>query len=536
MSVRNAIALFLAVFILGLLVGCGSSSPAPVAPPSGGFGVSNLSGTYVFSSTGSDSSGGFLTMTGSLTANGSGGITGGTVDLLGADIGLTNPIAQPITGGGYSVSADGRGQIHFNTTTINTTNGSTEAITFTLDFVLISSSHGLVTEFDGNGTGSGTIDLQSAVTQSQIASAYAYGVSGAGNGGFPLALVGAMTLDSTGSVTTGIEDINNDGIAATGAGGIALSPSSYVTLGATPGTALIASSSGTFSFDVYPVDNTHLKFVENDGINLLSGDMYTQGTSIASGQLVYTMAGSETNTGGTAPIDVGGWLTNTGGTITTGEEDYNDAGSVGLGLTVSGGAFATLAGGRSTLTLNSFVNGAANDLPGTSTFAAYPFAYSGGTGIQLLEIDNAGVTSGAAYPQTSTSLATPPQGYGFNLSGFNPNGEEDDIAEFVTTTTSFSGIVDLNNETALASGRSLDGSFTAPDGNGVGSGTTTNYIAGFNFYVVNPTTYLVLETDDGQVAIGTFEQQGSPSAGAAQGPVSLFRPVARAHTALKGRQ
>jgi hypothetical protein len=279
-----------------------------------------------------------------------------------------------------------------------------------------------------------------------------------------------------------------------------------------------------------------LKFIENDGINILSGDMYTQGTSIASGQLVYTMAGSETNTGTTLPIDVGGWLTNTGGAIAAGEEDLNDGGDVVTGLTVGSGAFATLAGGRSTLTLSSFVNGAANELPGTYTFAAYPFAYSGGTGIQLLEIDNAGVTSGAAYPQTSTSLATPPQGYGFNLSGFNSNGEEDDIAEFVTTTTGFSGIFDSNSQTALASGKALDGSFAAPDGNGVGSGTTTNYIGSFNFYVVNPTTYLVLETDSGQVAIGTFEQQGSPSAGAVQGPVSLFRPVARAHTALKRRQ
>lgn len=535
MSARNAFALFLAVSTLGLLVGCGSSSPTPVAPPSGGFGLSNLSGTYVFSSTGSDSTGTFLTMTGSLAANGSGGITGGTVDVLDLQVPPTSPIAQPITGGTYSVSADGRGQIHFNTT-LNNSNGTPQAITFTLDFVLTSSSHGLVTEYDANGTGSGTIDLQSTVTQSQIASSYAYGVSGAGSSGSPLALVGAMTLGSTGSVTTGIEDINNDSIAATGPGGIALSTSSYVTLGATPGTALIASSSGTFSFDVYPIDNTHLKFIENDRLNLVSGDMYTQGASIASGQLVYTMAGSETNTGTTLPIDVGGWLTNAGGTITTGEEDFNDGGTVGLGLPVSTSAFATLTAGRSTLTLNGFVNGAPNELPGTYTFAAYPFAYSGGTGIQLLEIDNAGVTSGAAYPQTSTSLATPPQGYGFNLSGFNSNGEEDDIAEFVTTTTGFSGIVDLNTQTALTPGGALDGSFTAPDGNGVGSGTTTNYIGSFNFYVANPTTYLVLETDNGEVGIGTFEQQGSPSAGGVQGPVSLFRPVVRAHTALKRHQ
>ena len=480
-------------------------------------------------------------MTGSLTANGSGGITGGTVDIL--DLEVADQSYRPADHRWELQRLNGRpGQIHFNTT-LNNTNGTPQAITFTLDFVLISSSHGLVTEYDANGTGSGTLDLQSAVTQSQIASSYAFGVSGAGNSGLPVALVGAMTLDSTGSVTTGIEDINNDGGAAAGPSGTALSTSSNVILGATPGTALIASSLGTFSFDVYPIDNTHLKFIENDGISILSGDMYTQATSIASGQLVYTMAGSETNNpSGTTPIDVGGWLTNAGGTITAGEEDYNDGGSVGTDTSLSG-AFATLAGGRSTLTLNSFVNGAASDLPEPYTFAAYPFAYSGGTGIQLLEIDNAGVTSGAAYPQISTSLATPPQGYGFNLSGFNSIGEEDDIAEFVTTSTatntpsiSFSGIVDLNNQTGLASGRALDGSYSGTDGFGVGSGATTNYIASFNFYVVNPTTYLVLETDDAEVAIGTFEQQGSPSAGAAQGPVSLFRPVARAHTALKRRQ
>jgi hypothetical protein len=530
MSVRNGVTLFIALSTLALLVGCGgSNSPKPVPPPSGAFSNSNLSGTYVFSSSGVDANGDFLAMTGTVAANGSGSISGGTVDIIGQEINLLSPVAQPITGGSYNITADGRGQISFNTTTANSS-GSATGVTFTLDLVLTTNSHGLVTEYDSNGTGSGTIDLQSTVSQGQIAGAYTFGLSGTGAGtsGLPLSMVGAMTLDATGSVTTGLQDINNDG----GYTGVAsVSTSSFVNLTSTPGTAQIISGSGTFGFDVYPIDSTHLKFIESDGAFLLSGDIYTQASSIASGQLVYTMAGEDS---GGSPIDVGGWLTNTGGTISAGLEDFNDALTVGQGLGISGGGFSTLSGGRSTLSLNGFVNGAASDLAGNYNFAAYPFTYSGGTGIQLLEIDNLGITSGAAYPQSSTALAAPPQGYGLNLTGANPNGEEDDIAEFTTTTNGFSGIVDLNDDTVLSSGKALSATYVAPDGNGRGS-ATTNYWE-FNFYVVNPTTYILLETDTSQVGQGIFEQQGSSSGATVQSVASILRPAVRLHSPLKRRQ
>jgi hypothetical protein len=165
---RNGFVLLLTFFGLTFLVACGgsSSSSTPGEHSSSDFGISNLNGTYVFSSTGLDSSNAplFLTMVGSLTANGSGGITGGTVDLIGVNVGVSSPAAQPITGGSYSVGTDGRGQINFDTTT------RAGAVTITLDFVLTSSSHGLVTEYDSNGTGSGTIDLQSAITQRLLGS------------------------------------------------------------------------------------------------------------------------------------------------------------------------------------------------------------------------------------------------------------------------------------------------------------------------------------------------------------------------------
>jgi hypothetical protein len=538
MSVRNAFALLLVLCSLALLVGCGSSSPTPVAPPSGGFSVSDLKGTYVFSTSGGDPNGEFLAMAGTLAANGSGGITGGTADLIGLEISAPTPVAQPVTGGSYIVSADGRGQLHFNTTTLNSLGAST-GITITLDFVLTSSSHGLVTEYDQNGVGSGTIDLQSTVSQSQLAGSYTFGLSGTGSTA-SYAAVGSLIMNSDGSgnVTGGVEDINNGG-AYTGTGTITAGSFVNVGTGTAPGTAVIASTN-TYTYDVYAIDSTHLKFIETDGLLFLSGDAYTQGTSIASGQLVYTMSGVDF--AAEAPFAAGGWLTNNSGTIATGLEDYNDGGNLSpiAGLTISGG-FTALSGGRSQLSLTGFVNAASNDVPGNSTFAAYPFTYSGGTGIQLLEIDSAGVTSGAAYPQSSTTLAAT-QGYGLNLSGFNGNGEEDDIAEFVTTSSGFSGIVDLNNDmqsegqTAQSPGQALDGSYSAPDGNGRGSGTTTNYISNFNFYVVSPTTYILLETDSGQVAVGTFEQQASPSGGTAQPAVSMLRPAVRPHSALRLRK
>ncbi len=124
-------------------VGCGSSS-APPPPNQVGFSNSSLSGTYVFSSQGADLNGYPVAMAGTLVANGSGGtggITGGMIDIIDPDPNFSppSPAAQSITGGAYSVGSDGRGEA-----SLTSSYG-----TFGLDFVLTSTSHGLVAEFDG---------------------------------------------------------------------------------------------------------------------------------------------------------------------------------------------------------------------------------------------------------------------------------------------------------------------------------------------------------------------------------------------------
>ena len=109
-------------------------------------------------------------MVGTFTADGNGGISGGALDLN--DPLVSAPVVNlPITGGSYSVTADGRGQATLSAVT-------PFGNSLTVDFVLNTNSHGLITEFDNAGTGSGTLDLQSSVAQNQIAGSFAFNFTG----------------------------------------------------------------------------------------------------------------------------------------------------------------------------------------------------------------------------------------------------------------------------------------------------------------------------------------------------------------------
>src|SRR5215472_17185701 len=274
---------------LAILSSCGSGSSGttnPVAPPTGSFSNSNLNGTYVFSVSGIDVTGLPYAVAGTLAANGSGGITAGTIDVNGADItnssGTPTPVADsPITGNSsYKVNVDGRGQIALATSPLGT---------ITLDFVLQDSSHGLLTEFDTNATGSGTLDLQSTATPS---GPYAFNLSGSdfsnGTAANPFATIGNFTVGSGGAIT-GLEDFNDNGIAYPNdslTGTVVAGPS------ATPATVL-ATSTFTLTFDVFVIDSTHLKFIEMDAGSNLVGDAYAAtSATMPTGTLAFTLAGS----------------------------------------------------------------------------------------------------------------------------------------------------------------------------------------------------------------------------------------------------
>jgi hypothetical protein len=554
MSARRALVLLLAIPALSFLVACGGGGGSRVVvtpPPSGGFSNSNLNGTYVFSVSGTDSTGASYAMVGTFAANGSGGngkggITGGTLDITDANTGefTGGPIASATINSNsfYSVSVDGRGQATIGTNIQGFGN-------ITLDFVLSSSSHGLVSEFDTFGTGSGTLDLQTAsVTPT---GPYAFSLAGAFYGGTTaFATVGNFTVGSGGAIA-GLEDFNDGGAAAytseTLTGTVVAGPTS------TPSTTLTTPQFATLTFDVFPIDANHLKFIEMDTTATLSGDAFSQtSTTIPAGTYAFTLQGTYPALSGT-PFAAGGLMTTDGtSSITSAStEDFNEGGTLSPATSPSFTAtYGSATGQTGRYTFTNF----SGFTPSNAGFALAAYPSSGG--IFLLEIDNAGITIGAAYAQSPSASFSTSAGYGLNLSGVNLGqqsgqpSEVDDIAEFTPGSGStINGLIDENSlvtgpifASPFINNSSASSTYTAPvNGRGSIAANVSGTVNGgfiLNFYSVDGTTYPFMEYDNGQVATGVFVAQSTPATSAARETHSMFmpQPLFRPHSAKLKRK
>jgi hypothetical protein len=547
MSVRNVFVLLLALSALTFLVACGSNGNGiinPTPPPTGGFSTSNLNGSYVFSISGLDQGGFPYVAVGSFTANGSGGISGGAVDIN--DTGFTSgAIANaPLSGSSnYTVGLDGRGTINlvFQNSSNNPFTGSNS---ITLKFVLQDSFHGLVTEYDNNATGSGTLDQQT--TGVTPTGTYAFLLSGnsfSSNG--PLALAGNFAVGSGGALT-GLEDFNEGG--ASVYAGVTLSGTLVAGPSSTPATTISNPlNNGLQTYDVYVIDANHMKIIETDTFATLSGDAYAQTSATlptTAGTLAFTLFGD--NASGIEAL--GGFMATDGnGNITSSSsEDFN----TGTGASSAAGSFTGTytAAGTGRYTFGSFTN-----FVGGTSYAAYP---SSG-GVLLLEIDSpgltAGITAGAAYPQTAGAAFASSQGYGLNLTGDNllgsPAVEVDDIAEFTANTNAtITGILDEN--WAAGGGPSGDlafvsssSSYGAIDSNGrfglsseIGNSNVSTLEGGFNLilYAVDGTMFPFIEIDGSQPAVGMIIEQNAAATTpfSVTGHSSMYvpRPMVVPHT------
>ena len=431
--------------------------------------------------------------------------------------------AQAITVASYSIGSDGRGRIKLNSAIGN----------FVLAVVLTSSSHGLVSEFDGFGTGSGTIDLQTATITnlSQISGPYAFILGGADINGNPMASTGAFVNTSADGVQTGIQDFNDNGFAFLGENMFAAA-----SLGA-GGTAplSISLSNTTFPgmvFDFYPISATQWKLIETDYTEFLSGDAFTQtGATIPNSAMVFTMAGGSVIN---SPVAIGGLMVSDGsGGFSAGLADINNVGTISpaqipfSGTPVGGAGF----GGRVQVNID-------GDLPGANTvWVVYPSA----AGLLMLEGDGNAVTVGVGYAQTATTFTSGTSvGYGMNLTGANgiPSAV-DNIAQFnaaaAGTTPNVTGKLDENDQGTLTGNLTLTGTYT-PDAGPTGRGSlivptinTANGSLGLEYYVINSGSALVIEGDQQQVTSGTFQLQATPGADAAKAAIPVQPLFAKVH-------
>jgi len=470
----------LAVTLIPFLTGCGGSTSSPT--PQGGFTNASLNGTFAFSFSGADANGVFA-VAGTLSANGNGQITSGVLDV--------NRSPQPVTNvaitGSYNIHPDGRGVAGLNTS----------AGTFDLVFVIVGNNRALLTRFEQNATGSGAMDLvnSSAFSTAALAGTMVFNLSGLDSAGNVMSTVGSITTNAAGAVTSGIQDLSDNGSILTAQ---PISTGTIQVAGNGRGTASITTTTGTLNFAFYVVDSTHIKMVETDALPALSGEAFrqngpTSNTSI-NGPFAFTVAGNDVAAG---PFAAGAvFISNGAGGITSGTLDFNDAGAPTVNAPITG-TYSLDASGRATATINGAV---------VLDFVLYPTT----NGLQMLNVDSGLQVSGTAFPQTGALSTGSVQGaYGMNLTAATSGGELDSIASLNANGTGhITGITDINNVGSTSTGTSITGSYTV-DSTGHGPLTFQTGVGpqSMAIYVLNTNRALFVDLDTNIVAAGEIDHQ-----------------------------
>jgi hypothetical protein len=487
---------YAAAFLLLSMSACGNSPSSSTSSTESSDAL--LSGTYVFGISGCITPNGDTALGGQFTADGQGNITAGSLTSNSTLSPSFLISGAPLTGT-YKMTSDGRGQASL----------TTGSATIALNFVLVSKTHGYVMEFDNNGCGSGTLDLQITVSQSSLAGSYVVSLVGEySKNANPLVIAGAFSLDASGNIASGILDgVGSPPFTLETWVAQPLSGSLLVGSGNSPGKAgfqMIFLGTSPTPFDVYPIDATHLKLIGTDEVFI--GDAFSQGTALTSGSQVFTLTGDDT----TSSINVGGLMTFDGnGNVIAGLEDLNETGPY-LSMPFSGSYSALDSNGRATMTLAGFsphLQSIGSNMP--TQFVLYPST----GGLVVLEIDGIAGLMGPAFVQTNPSLPTG-QPFGMFLSGWNGSSYLSNTAQFTTGSsgTSFSGLIDSNSWETIggiwtqASAQTLTGTYSYDSATGRGS-LSSNSSPDLEFYLIDDTSALFIGVSTGQQAEGSFAVQ-----------------------------
>jgi len=467
-----------------------------------------LSGAYVFAVQGADNSGGYAAA-GTIIADGDGTITGGEQDYSDE----TLQAGPDLVTGTYAVGPDGRGSITLAVDNAELPNNGVE----TFSIVLTSTTHALITQFDGTATSSGSLDAQAAgaLDAAALDGAFAFTTQGIDvSYSQPIARGGVLIMSpSSGSVPNGTY-VENDG--------------GFTFMSGTTGsvTAPDPFGRGTIALDVnvdfayYAVQGRVLRLVEKGYPSFMSGgSMYGQGdagTGATFSDASLTGSYVFSHSGGTSygPLAMAGQFTSDGaGNFTAGVSDLNNAGTGAFASLEGQGRYAIAANGVGNLDFPPAVD-QRRDVSAMLIFAVDPSlnlfdpsSGAGGGGALILDWDAGAVATGMIVPQIPGSFEGD---YAINLQFIATPGEIDWLGRADASAGALAGTIDANEAGRRAAGAPFAGTFDADAGRpgrwtGIftARGGTLNII----YYQASGSLLVAVDMDGTDVGIGVLEKK-----------------------------
>jgi hypothetical protein len=242
-------------------------------------------------------------------------------------------------------------------------------------------------------------------------------------------------------------------------------------------------------------------------------------TTLADGTYVFSASGEDAATT-EGPYFVAGAFVVSGGSITSGEQDFVDLATIASDSITGGSVSAPAANGNVTITLTT--GDASVGVSGVETFDA---ALVSSTRARIIEFDSSGVSSGRVDQQSSTSA--PSAGYAFFVTGVDgANSFAQSIGGVINidgsgTISGTGSVFDINDggSTVLQAQSFAASTVSTPDGFGrvVFALNPNATISAFSLvgYIVDPSHIRLVETTDtmggtmGGVAIGQGATTGT---------------------------
>ncbi|HWZ54266.1 MAG TPA: hypothetical protein VNV84_05895 [Candidatus Acidoferrales bacterium] len=353
------------------------------------FSVSAIANNYAFGISGIDSSGMPMAIAGRFLADGA-----GTFPINSAiqDVNDAGTVTQAdISLHGNIISLDGgtgRGTLELLSTVPGTG-------TLTYAFYIVDNTHFKLVEIDAGGApvlAGDAFSAPSTITLASLQGSYAFTVGGAQTAG-PYAAGGVFTASGTGTISGGVQDLNEQANVLHMAQALSASGSTYtLTPTTTSNRILLTLSNGStnFIYAVYPTSSNTFEMVEVDSEILISSGLgYLQSsTSAPAGTFGINTTGQTTN----GEQDINGSIAAAGTTGLTGYLDINETGTIILNTPLAGSTIVAPATfGRGTFTL-------ATAKPTSASFNFSYYVVDSST-VLVLEMDHVAVTLGTMAKQ-----------------------------------------------------------------------------------------------------------------------------------------